>query len=135
MKSSNEKGPLHTHIQNPSTAGPYNMSIYIKGNIVLTMIWRGNPVTMKITTKNSSSSNSSDDHTDDTHKLSKCDQDCHHESFIRLLTTLVPINESKAKKIVTIQIIFLIFDRHETLHFERVGYAANDMDLYLDLID
>ena len=41
----------------------------------------------------------------------------------------------QGQKIVTIQIIFLIFDRHETLHFERVGYAANDMDLYLDLID
>lgn len=31
MKSSNEKGPLHIHIQKASTAGPYNMSIYIEG--------------------------------------------------------------------------------------------------------
>ena len=98
MKSSNEKGPSHIHIQKASTAGPYNMSIYIEWEYCPDHDLRQNPVTMIITTTNSSSSNSSDDHTDDTHKLSKCYQDCHHESFIRLLTTLVPINESKAKK-------------------------------------
>lgn len=94
--SLHEKGPSHVHIPKVSTAGPYNMSIYIEGEYCPDHDLAPDPGhDNNHNPMNTSDSNSGEDHTDSGQKLSKCDKNCHHESFIRLLTTLVPISESK----------------------------------------
>ena len=85
-----DNGPLHVHIEKASVAGPYNMSIYIEGDYcpdhdVASGHGGDNGHNHSVSSHSHGESNI------DKAAKSECGSGCLRESFIRLLTTLVPV--------------------------------------------
>lgn len=90
-----DNGPLHVHIEEAKVAGPYHVSIYIEGDYC---------------PEHDEAPGSGHEHSDTSHRhsgdsagngsKSECSSDCVRESFVRLLTALVPVAGSKKRPAV-----------------------------------